>query len=274
MRKINKIMMATVSILLTLVLISSCVLSGIFAKYVTTKTASSQMQFERFGVSLSMALGTGVNGTVTSNAAGNSVTATVTNLKLGPGDAFYDALKVSITGTANVPVDIKMTCKLVYPDGENGDAYVYNNNCYMPLGFSCRVYDDTPYTVAACYSWQKKDSSDVSEIIIRNVAKEVFKKSYTSLDTKTDTTTGACYYEESYAKGTNFSSDKIINNEFAIGMYWPYEYGEGIDLLPIESSRTPPKSSVDVYDKMATQFTSKNADISLVYTISITQAGT
>ncbi len=54
MRKINKIMMATVSILLTLVLISSCVLSGIFAKYVTSKTASSQMQFEKFGVTVNM----------------------------------------------------------------------------------------------------------------------------------------------------------------------------------------------------------------------------
>lgn len=272
MRKINKIMMATVSILLTLVLISSCVLSGIFAKYVTSKTASSHMQFERFGVSLSMALGTGVTGTVTSNAAGNSVTATVTNLKMGPGDAFYDALKVSITGTANVPVDIKMTCKVVYGDGTgtNGSAYVYNSKCYMPLGFSCKKNGATS-PAAVCYSWQSQNSSKISEIVMRNLAKQVLGTTYAE-NSSSNNNNGTWFYEKSYAKDTNFSNSI---NEFYIGMYWPYEYGKETAYIPVESAKkSPPSITTAVYDKMATQFASKNADISFVYTISITQAGT
>lgn len=285
MRKSNRIIMTTVVILLCLTLVTSCVISGVFAKYTTKRERIIVFDCESFGVTLSMALGTGVTGTVTNSVAGHSLTATVPSLKMAPGDQIYDALKVSITGTANVPVDIKMTCKVVYPDGkdynddgvaEYGNAYVYSNKCYMPIGFSCKAYGDTK-PVAACYSWQNnKNSSQVSEIIIRNVAEEVFNKTYTSsnsTEVKDDNGkgTGAWYYQEHFNKGTNFSN---TINEFAIGMYWPYEYGSEAALLDIEKEggRGLPSSSVSVFDKIAMQFASKDATFSFVYTITITQA--
>lgn len=288
MRKINKIMMATVSILLTLVLISSCVLSGIFAKYVTSKTASSQMQFERFGVSLSMALGTGVTGTVTSNAAGNSVTATVTNLKMGPGDAFYDALKVSVTGTPNVPVEIKMSCKVEYPDGvdydkdgiaDYGSAYVIDESitgsdseCFMPLGFIFKTPADNTEGSPICYPWHQKNSNLVTEAVMRNLADKVFGETYSSTLANSKGNTdgaGTWFYEKNYdakkALPTNMS-------EFSIGFYLPYEFGSDAP-AGLSKDTSAPKLTIATHDKMATAIASAtdNSGISFVYTITITQ---
>lgn len=280
MQKKNRILRGIIATVLCLTLVSSCLVSGVFAKYVKTYNTSANITFKQMGVTLSMALD-GVTGEV-ENDGNVSLTATIPSLKIGPGDQIYDAIKISVTGTSNVPVDIKMTCKVVYPDGkdydengvaEYGNAYVSNSKCYMPIGFSCKAYGDTK-PVAACYSWQNKNSSQVSEIIIRNVAEEVFNKTYkssnsTEVKDDDDKGTGAWYYQEHFNKGTNFSN---TINEFAIGMYWPYEYGTDIDVLAVETGRTPPTTSVDVYDKMAVEFASKDASISLVYTISITQA--
>ena len=276
MQKKNRILKGFVATLLCLAIVSSCLVSGVFAKYVMTYSTSTDMTLKQMGVTLSMALDSGVTGTVTNNG-GVSLTATVPNLKIGPGDAFYDALKVSITGTANVPVDIKMTCKVVYGDGvdydedgtvDYGSAYVYNSKCYMPIGFSCKAKDATS-PAAVCYSWQSQNSSKISEIVMRNLAKQVLGTTYAE-NSSSNNNNGTWFYEKSYAKDTNFSN---IINEFYIGMYWPYEYGKETDYIPVESAKkSPPTITTAVYDKMATQFASKNADISFVYTISITQA--
>ena len=142
MRKINKIMMATVSILLTLVLISSCVLSGIFAKYVTTKTASSQMQFEKFGVTVNMVVDEAklrsVLGddcaadlkkpTADEKAAGKIWlevstsaqkqagvnTVTIHNLALKPGDDLKNLIQFTISGNANVRCRVNMDIDVTY----------------------------------------------------------------------------------------------------------------------------------------------------------------
>lgn len=270
MRKLNKILMATVSVLLSLVLVSTCLVSGVFAKYTTKKARTMTVGFEAFGVTLSMALGTGVTGTVVdSSGTGYSLTATVPSLKMAPGDAFYDALKVSVTGTSNVPVAIKMTCKIVYPDvAGNDNAYVYNGTKYMPLGFSCKKNGATSPT-AICYSWQSENSSKISEIVMRNLANQVFGTTYSTNSSSNNDGNGTWFYEKSYAKGTNFSN---TINEFAIGMYWPYEYGKETAFLSVESAKSSaPTKTTAVYDQMATDFASKNAAVSFVYTITITQ---
>lgn len=52
MRKVNKIMMATVSTLLTLILVSSCILSGLYAKYVTKESSLVTVGFKKFGITI------------------------------------------------------------------------------------------------------------------------------------------------------------------------------------------------------------------------------
>ena len=52
MRKTNRIMMGTVSILLCLVLVTTSVLSGIFAKYVTNRKAEANVTFKKWGITV------------------------------------------------------------------------------------------------------------------------------------------------------------------------------------------------------------------------------
>ena len=52
MRKTNRIMMGTVSILLCLVLVTTSVLSGIFAKYVTNQKAEANVAFKKWGITV------------------------------------------------------------------------------------------------------------------------------------------------------------------------------------------------------------------------------
>ena len=52
MRKRNKILMATVSVLLCLVLVTTCGLSGIYAKYTTKDSASLTVGFKKLGVNV------------------------------------------------------------------------------------------------------------------------------------------------------------------------------------------------------------------------------
>ena len=55
MRKVNRVLMKTAAILLALVLVTSCALSGIFAKYVTSMEIDMEsMKMKKFGVTVNM----------------------------------------------------------------------------------------------------------------------------------------------------------------------------------------------------------------------------
>ena len=54
MRKVNRIMMATVSVLLALVLLTTSILSGVYAKFMETDTTSINAGFKALGVSVDL----------------------------------------------------------------------------------------------------------------------------------------------------------------------------------------------------------------------------
>jgi hypothetical protein len=145
MRKVNKILMATVSILLCLVLISTSVLSGIFAKYVITKKGSASATFKAFGVTLDMT----VDETKLKKAGATVVTAedkhkvtksvTISGLKMAPGESIMDAVKINISGTAGVRLKVVIEPKVLY------DRSAYENVCGdfqgVPVGLYYTEYD-------------------------------------------------------------------------------------------------------------------------------------
>jgi hypothetical protein len=172
MRKVNKILMATISILLCLVLISTSVVSGIFAKYVVTKKGESIVSLEAFGVTLSVSEGEdlpqGVKITPTLNYANNTVAVEVSNLRLAPGDFIDDVIIFQVDGSPNVPiVDFKLKV-----DIKNDDSYYLGNatllpgitgignaQYYSPIGFtaktatnSARVVVLRPWEVVGTYA--------------------------------------------------------------------------------------------------------------------------
>ena len=107
-KRFNKILMMTVAILLCLVLISTSVVSGIFAKYVITKSAGATVSLKAFGITLS------VDGMATNNSTGitktvvskdtnnNALEISVTGISLAAGESIDDVVKFTIDGTPNV----------------------------------------------------------------------------------------------------------------------------------------------------------------------------
>ena len=303
MRKFNKILMATVSVLLSLVLVSTCLVSGVFAKYTTKKARTMTVGFEAFGVTLSMDLSDAIKsagGAITNKASkGITFEASVSALAMAPGDAFYDAIKVCITGTPNVPVEVKMTCKIVYPDGvdadkngvaDNGNAYVFdksitgqsNNSCFMPLGFIVKTPTGNTYDQGSpiCFPWHQKKSNLVTEAVMRNLASEVFGSTYSNkLEDSTNNTDGSgmWHYEKTY--GPTLTNREFPNtmSEFYIGFYWPFEFGSDAD-EGLSKDTSAPTLTIAKHNDMATALATKaangeNVAISFVYTVSITQAG-
>ena len=162
MRKVNKILMATISILLCLVLISTSVVSGIFAKYVVTKKGQSIVQLERFGVTLSVSEGEnlpqGVTVNTTKNHAQNTVSVEVSNISLAPGESIDDVVIFQVAGTPNVPmVDFKLNVDVVVGNssvlGYNSKlpgiptTWIAPDKCYSPIGFTAKIAEDSERVV-------------------------------------------------------------------------------------------------------------------------------
>ena len=230
MRRVNKILMATVAILLCLVLISTSVVSGIFAKFIITKTAQTSMVIEKFGMRLIVTpdttnlenAGATVNLTNQNSYKRDVIHVEITNLQMAPGDEFFDALRVQITGTPNVDIKFRMSCHIDYDTTQ----YKYNNKSYMPLGFTMR-FSETGNLLDICYPYQEnKDNEDIEEIIVRNMYNKIYNKSLSANDPlfKTDSSTDY-YYETTYV--TDTTKDNAWSNapsnlkDFYLGFDFP-----------------------------------------------------
>lgn len=152
-RKANRILMAIVLILLCLVLMTTSVVSGIFAKYTISKQILMSFSFESFGVTIKIIpsdeLKTAVgDSNITFDADGNL---TVQNLLMHPGDNFEDALKFQITGkpTADAELKVEVTVanegnafnnafqitRLAFPSLFEDKAETVTEMPYVPMGF-------------------------------------------------------------------------------------------------------------------------------------------
>ena len=145
MRKVNKILMATVSILLCLVLISTSVVSGIFAKYAINNKGKATASLKAFGVTLDMT----VDEEALEDAGAEVETAedhyevtksvTITGLKMAPGVTLDDVIRVAVDGTQNVRfnfivnIDIQIHEKFLVKT--DNFSTLNANTAYMPIQF-------------------------------------------------------------------------------------------------------------------------------------------
>ena len=234
-RKANKILMATVAILLCLVLISTSVVSGIFARYVIQKQASVKMNIEAFGVTLSVSTtvsGATVNATKnkkldysTAEKLSDSLNIEISNLQMAPGDEFFDALRVQITNSPNVPIIFRMSCRIEY----DTTKYVYNSKSYMPLGYTMH-FGNVDNNIDICYPYKENtDGSKLGEIVVRNIYNNLYGTNYTEGDKPNDvifqdTETSDWCFVKSYAAGS--SGDNILAadakaRDFYLGFDFP-----------------------------------------------------
>ena len=288
-KKANKILMITVSILLCLVLISSCMLSGIYAKYTVSQAAGVGVAtIKPFGVEISMTIDdaklAAVGATVEIEEGYASYTVTITNLQMVPGDALYDALKVSVTGTPSVPVEFKMACSVDYAwqkvNGKTDGTYVvpadiskYTSDTYlMPLGFTihldgeCKTNDGNDKSVDVaednvtdiCRPWHNKTPDEIEDAIIRNAANKIFNAGFKTTDLA-PVENGCSYYAKSYVAGTEITGN--VKKGFYLGVRWPLTFSKQLNSKTLD------------YDKIATHLSEQAAPITITYTFSLTQTG-
>ena len=111
-RRANRILMAIVLILLCLVLMTTSVVSGIFAKYTVQKHVSLVLGFESFGIKVEVLVRDDIKQIVGSGYQDNSGHITVENLWLRPGDSYEDAVTFKVTGRPTTAAKVTIHAKV------------------------------------------------------------------------------------------------------------------------------------------------------------------
>ena len=165
-KRFNKILMMTVAILLCLVLISTSVVSGIFAKYVITKSAGATVSLKKFGVTLTLTKGSGITATET-KVGDDVISVTVSSLELEPNQSIDEVVKFAIGGTPNVAgVNLKITTTVsglanyTAPKGIGG-VTATNGTKYLPIATTATVKtsSEAATTTTLYDAWQSPASA-------------------------------------------------------------------------------------------------------------------
>lgn len=130
--------MRVAAILMAAVLLTTCAISGTFAKYVTSASATDSARVAKFGVVITATSGSAFSATYATDEAGVSgtiansvVSANGTDKVIAPGTSGA-VTAYSISGTPEVAVNVAYTCTVDLGDGWK-DA---ENNFYCPVEFS------------------------------------------------------------------------------------------------------------------------------------------
>ena len=277
MQKRNKILRRIVSALLCLTLISSCLVSSIFAKYVKTATGNiSSVAIKKFGVNVDIivnksaleALGATVNlPAADSNAVkAGTYSVTISNLPIYPGigadpnkddsstndvDGIYNNLVTfAFSGTANMPVKVSIGTDIAYT---NLNLKVSGTDAYLPIGFSCNAgnYNGTTFTLKEtyCMAPHAKAGDATTDT---NIETEII----TNFDTFSDLTKDGNYACKSFRKSaTDAINFTMVNNAsttragagtvnaFAQGIYWPFSGNDSKDTWMVENN---PNGSISI----------------------------
>ncbi len=267
MRKVNKMLMATVSILLCLVLISTSVVSGIYAKFVITKSGDATVSLKAFGITLEVKCGEeNSGGTITPTTIGdNTVSVTVDNVKMIPREKAIDyneLIVFELDGTPNVPkVKLKITVDFSGVSNFNIPANtVLDSNYtittggnYLPFAF-CASTNGTNINNVLNY-WRNPTSDDLLEVSFVNAVKA--KDTDFSDNDTTDNSIEAIIWDSS-----NTESLSVDYLSFGYAVYKTGNYKEGVH----------PKNASEA-DAMQTYFANKTPapTFSATYTVSIEQ---
>ena len=159
MKKFNKILMMTVAILLTLVLASTSVVSGIFAKYVVTQTAKTTVSLKAFGLTLAVTGNTKDN--IATKLTDNTVAVSM-DVDLAPGEFVDNAIHIAISGTPGVnAANLKITVVTTGANSfsvESGKITGVSAGNYIPFSFTGKK-GTTAGTILSAWSKPTDDAA-------------------------------------------------------------------------------------------------------------------
>ena len=298
MRKKNKILMMVISSLLCLTLISSCLVSGVFAKYVTKDTGTVSTVFKKWGVTVTADVRDDLQKYITSQSG--AATVTIAGLNIKPGDDYSDALRFTITGTPEVKCRVKLTVQFFYGNSEEYDydrikvvgvdgVEASTDKYCMPVGFTfgapknrtskeyiiSNAYVVDPwreYTGKSPSSNDTTKPSSFSNVGMNSTEKLLVNGIRDKLDGVTSTmTTNSYIYKDFDPSSTNSKINKVAFyakngdvpiNTLELGFAWPYENGTDEDTIAM----------YDNYSNIIAQkVAAKSEFITITYTISVEQ---
>lgn len=151
----KNIMMRLSAVLLVAVLLSLCVISGTWAKYVTSKNADETATVAKWGVNVEVS---GVDNKeykvdFSAEEAVGTISAATDAKLLAPG-AGVKFCSFTVTGTPEVAVSVEYTATLTLTGWEIGDPAAE----YCPLVFTV---NGTPYAIDAL----NEDMDEISELV-------------------------------------------------------------------------------------------------------------
>ena len=146
MRKFNKAVMIIVSILLALVMLSSCLVSGVLARYTASETAKADIGFKKLG--LSVTSGTDLSSSYTLKVGDDEIAAVQsTQNVIAPGTHGCLAW-VRVKGTPEVNYDLDFSGSFSIGDGYYASSGLIKNASgtaidYFPLALYFVAYKVT-----------------------------------------------------------------------------------------------------------------------------------
>lgn len=239
MRKSNKIMFKAVAILLSLVLLTSCVVSTTFAKYVIRKsTGPITMELEKFGVEIE--LKSSESNRLKKDVEkklGDSLSVTY-NYSMYPSIACDDAAKITFGGTPLVDTRITINFELDYSD-ENFTIYktefsdlATDSLLCVPVGFKLHKGDTMPSSAPYGYLIPSATSTyDTRPYRARSAAQteEDIERKLAELIGFTYDETNGCVYKDFDADAAN---PTITSTTVLFGFAWTKNFDTNNALNP------------------------------------------
>ena len=137
----KNIMMRLSAVLLVAVLLTTCVISGTWAKYVTSEKTDDTVTVAKWGISLSVA---GAEQLLDDDRSTADVNVKVLDHDLAAPGTYKELAKVSLSGTPEVAYKITVDVDL-----DLGNKWVVDGNVACPVVF--KVGDDT-FTIDTTYT--------------------------------------------------------------------------------------------------------------------------
>lgn len=167
-KNLSKTIMVILAVLLTLVLISTSTVSGIFAKYVVEKQATTTVSLKKFGIKLTVGKGDdfdidkmSINPT---SPDANSLSVEVKNLSLAPGEGFDELVEftISVDGEVSVDTRIKVKADVITFTNFTVDSGVGDltaSTVFVPIGFTAVKNDAATATdIAPAWTYNSQEN--------------------------------------------------------------------------------------------------------------------
>ena len=299
MQKVNKIIKIVVAVLLSLTLITTCLVSGVFARYVKKGTSSMSVTIKKWGVTVTVEPGSSMAALMTADqitSFENSVSFTFSDINIKPGDDFSDAVRFTINGTAEVDLQVRLTAQVTYGAGATSDYSKFKyytdpdgdttkDKYAMPIGFTFAALNEDAYKIEESYiadpfrKYTGNSPSGSSNIgmnktedrIIPAIAGKFTDVSYVQTNTTAKNGFANAYIFKNFTSKSDilfYASNGNPVNAFELGFHWPYEYGSS------ESEKSTNDTIATWLGSNANKTDNPNGNesvLSVVYTLEITQ---